>query len=782
MSEKIETIISGDSKQLVRAIQEATKAAATMSNKLIDIGEKANGMSANVASAANEVEEISDALKEAGISATDAANKLETFGQVIAKSSNLTQLCGNLAKELALQFGATGGQAAIIAKGVESYITILSHFVKQGIEKNKEYGDSLIKNAEGLEKVSDENEKVRAATNGYFKELSNLAGAEELSNQQKLRQIQLLSLLRKGYADLAEEIAEGNLQNVDEVMAKKLDRDRDKRIKELNALYNEYDVAIEQQHALIDEIEESFITRLSMRGSGPSEQKAAGNKIASLREKQGEIQKELHDLRRATPGEDYLAQKKAERQDEIQAGIDKLKEDDQDKTLSTFEKQRKDLWRKLKPLFNNNELTDDQFKELVALKAKAEQRIKEAEILEMQKKEAEEQAKMEAEAAKERAAAEQYAKQRMAVEKKINDLLDEQKKRRLSQYDQQRFDVEKKYLALMDEAETSDELSGLNTWREGELQRIADEEANAAQKAAEEAAQNALKEKQKALEQAEKEAIASAERVANAEKRLTDAKLNYEKQQQEKQFREARERQNRQIQSLQGKIKSYDRQLASFGFSLGEGRMKRHTSASERNETRRNLRLDESISEKQAAQARGESVHFTNREWKRIREAEKIRNKKEQAEEKIEAIKAAQASQDAAKAAQEAAARQADAGKKMEDAAAELKKCKDEQANANKLQTEAAKAFQEAADSLNPKDGKAKQAATPEATTAAIGTVEGAATSVPRQVGKVAKSAVVQGNLPPAPVMTPTGNDIMKPLDTIIGLLQKLQSNVYIAR
>ena len=132
---------------------------------------------------------------------------------------------------------------------------------------------------------------------------------------------------------------------------------------------------------------------------------------------------------------------------------------------------------------------------------------------------------------------------------------------------------------------------------------------------------------------------------------------------------------------------------------------------------------------------------------------------------------------DAAKAAQEAAARQADAAKAVQDAATNLDNLKNEQAQAVQHQRDAADALKAVADSLNPQ----KSASAPEDAVPVVATAEGVAATATRTIGK-AKGAVIARSLPAAPPMASTGNDVMNPLDTIITLLQKLQSNVYIAR
>ena len=493
-------------------------------------------------------------------------------------------------------------------------------------------------------------------------------------------------------------------------------------------------------------------------------------KEEKLKEELRELQVKRRQHDKSTRGADYTKYIEAlqkdlqeEKQATAEATLKKLQEAQVERGMSRFDLARKRVNDSTQGLADN--LSEAGKKELKKYLTSEFQRIDDEEAEEKQAAELAEKARL--------------TKQVADAQAYLNQLTEQEKLKDLSPYERRRIELEKTVAELKQTLTTEQQLADIEAYRQSVLKRIADDEAAAAQKVAEEearAAQKAAEEKQKAVEQAEKEAKASAERVAAAEKRLTDATLQYQKLQEDKALREQRDKQNRQIQSLQNKIKGYDKQLASFGFSLSGRRMKRRTSASERNEIRRNLKLDESISEKQAAQARGENVHFTNREWRRIREAEKIRDKKEQAQDKIEAIKASQASQDAARAAQAAAERQEAAAKAVQDAATNLDNLKNEQAQAVQHQKDAADALKAVADSLNPQKSASAEDAVP-----VVATAEGVAATATRTVGK-AKGAVVARSLPAAPPMASTGNDVMTPLDTIITLLQKLQSNVYIAR
>lgn len=95
--------------------------------------------------------------------------------------------------------------------------------------------------------------------------------------------------------------------------------------------------------------------------------------------------------------------------------------------------------------------------------------------------------------------------------------------------------------------------------------------------------------------------------------------------------------------------------MAKFGFSLDKD-FKLKESPAERRERRRNVRLDERISEKLARREQGRPVHFTSREQKRLDEYRRLQKQDAGLEREEKAMRSSEMQYNASKSLQEAAA------------------------------------------------------------------------------------------------------------------------------
>ena len=95
----------------------------------------------------------------------------------------------------------------------------------------KEAGELAQRNAANIRETAEANEQLRQKSDGYLSRLSELSSAEQLSSANKAQARKLIADLAKSYGDLGIKLDEttGKLSGVDEAMAKKLQRDKDRR-------------------------------------------------------------------------------------------------------------------------------------------------------------------------------------------------------------------------------------------------------------------------------------------------------------------------------------------------------------------------------------------------------------------------------------------------------------------------------------------------------------------------------------------------------------------------
>ncbi len=176
---------------------------------------------------------------------------------------------------------------------------------------------------DNMKSVHEETEKVRQTNEKAFDSLRNLAGAEELSNVQKNQAIKLIQQLEKSYGKLGISIdsVTGKLKGTDSAIISGLKANKEKRIKELEALIkNQEQDAANQQDSMDDAgwsgwwllgLPQLFTWNKNTRLGGAQDALNAQEKRDKILTDMAANRKELARIRESTPEQDYIDELKA---------------------------------------------------------------------------------------------------------------------------------------------------------------------------------------------------------------------------------------------------------------------------------------------------------------------------------------------------------------------------------------------------------------------------------------------------------------------------------------
>ena len=263
----------------------------------------------------------------------------QAFGAV---RSEMTKTQGGAGKFLE-SFLAGGGAIGIIAAGVASLGKIAATVYNNWIGGMKEAGELAQRNAASIRETAEANEQLRQKSDGYLSRLSELSSAEQLSNSNKAEARKLIADLTKSYGDLGVKLDEttGKLSGVDEAMVKKLQRDKDRRIAEMETELKQLQADNAAQAQVRDNAGVKVWGRRGQTGGffkelsfgGESDMKEAGQKIEENVKRMMELRRQLREQRRADPAAEYRAKRQAENAD--------LAEENQERNRS-FEQRKSD--------------------------------------------------------------------------------------------------------------------------------------------------------------------------------------------------------------------------------------------------------------------------------------------------------------------------------------------------------------------------------------------------------------------------------------------------------
>lgn len=263
----------------------------------------------------------------------------QAFGAV---RSEMTKTQGGAGKFLE-SFLAGGGAIGLIVAGVASLGKIAVTAYRNWINGMKEAGELAQRNAANIREAAEANEQLRQKSDGYLLRLSELSSAEQLSNSNKAEARKLIADLTKSYGDLGVKLDEttGKLSGVDEAMVKKLQRDKDRRIAEMETELKQLQADNAAQAQVRDNAGVKVWGRRGQTGGffkelsfgGESDMKEAGQKIEENVKRMMELRRQLREQRRADPAAEYRAKRQAENAD--------LAEENQERNRS-FEQRKSD--------------------------------------------------------------------------------------------------------------------------------------------------------------------------------------------------------------------------------------------------------------------------------------------------------------------------------------------------------------------------------------------------------------------------------------------------------
>ena len=220
-----------------------------------DLG-KTISLNSNV-SGLDQVQELGMAINKLPEKKTIAVPPVSQWAKLkdefVGLRSNVNDLGGGM-KNLTGKLMASGGALMIIYQGFKSLIKIGQHFYNSWIDGMKEAAAMSEQNASSIREAAQANGELRRKGDEYLKQLEQLAGQEDLSNANKTQAAKAIGELTKAYGDLGIKLDEttGKLTGVDSAMIKKAEKDKSRKIRELEAELRELENSNQQQAELRD--------------------------------------------------------------------------------------------------------------------------------------------------------------------------------------------------------------------------------------------------------------------------------------------------------------------------------------------------------------------------------------------------------------------------------------------------------------------------------------------------------------------------------------------------
>ena len=346
------TLDASDYRKELEAVVAESRAAA---GSLTDLPDRQITVTADTAQVETAVAELTESPPEITVSVAADPAPLDTVQEALADTDTSAQKTGgilaklipvSLREQAAQAFGAIreemnktqggagnflgkflagGGAIGIIAAGIASLGKIAVTAYRNWINGMKEAGELAQRNATNIREAAEANEQLRQKSDGYLSRLSELSSAEQLSNANKAEARKLIADLAKSYGDLGIKLDEttGKLSGVDEAMVKKLQRDKDRRIAEMEAELKQLQADNNAQADVRDNAgfkvwgrrgqKDGFLAELTL--GGEADAKEAGQKIAENAKRINELRRQIHEQRRTDPGTEYRAKRQAENED-----------------------------------------------------------------------------------------------------------------------------------------------------------------------------------------------------------------------------------------------------------------------------------------------------------------------------------------------------------------------------------------------------------------------------------------------------------------------------------
>ncbi len=227
--------------------------------------------------------------------------------------AGVNDLSGGM-QNVASDFMKKGGGVFILFEGIKSLIKIGQHFYGEWINGMKEAAAMSEQNASSIREAAQANEELRQKGDSYLAQLEQIASQENLSNANKADAKKAIGELTKAYGDLGIKLDEttGKLTGVDSAMIKKAEKDKSRRIKELDAELKELQAANQQQAELRDKAGIPVWFGGKVRIGGKETSEAAAKQIAENNKRIAEIMRQRKLLTASDPAGELRAKKQAE--------------------------------------------------------------------------------------------------------------------------------------------------------------------------------------------------------------------------------------------------------------------------------------------------------------------------------------------------------------------------------------------------------------------------------------------------------------------------------------
>lgn len=350
----------------------------TITKITLDASEYRKELEAVVAETRSASDSLTEIAPEINVPVSVDAAPLEQIPEALAKTDTAAQKTGgilaklipsSLREQAAQAFGAIreemnktqggagnflgkflagGGAIGIIVAGIASLGRIAMTVYNNWIGGMKEAGEMAQRNAASIRETAEANEQLRQKADGYLSRLSELSSAERLSNSNKAEARKLIADLAKSYGDLGIKLDEtaGKLTGVDEAMVKKLQRDKDRRIAEMEAELKQLQADNNVQADIRDNAGFSGWWLLGIpqllrwdrytRIGGEAQATEAGQKIEENNKRAMELRRQIHEQRRSDPGAEYRAKRKAENEDLAERNQERNRSFEQRKSDDAF--------------------------------------------------------------------------------------------------------------------------------------------------------------------------------------------------------------------------------------------------------------------------------------------------------------------------------------------------------------------------------------------------------------------------------------------------------------
>ena len=222
----------------------------------------------------------------------------------------------------------SGGVVGILAAGFASLGKIINWAYNLWIDGMQEVADMSQRNAASVRENSEALDKIRQNADGYLNSLKELANQESLSNAQKVEAAKLIKDLNRHYGDLEVRLDKvtGKLLGVDAAMIKKAERDKARRIQEVETELNQ----LNSENDMLSRVRDNAGMPVSFSGDirigGREKVEQAGNRIDENYKRIRELMQKLFELKNLDPKKELRDKNLAEARD-LNAVLQKQKEE-----------------------------------------------------------------------------------------------------------------------------------------------------------------------------------------------------------------------------------------------------------------------------------------------------------------------------------------------------------------------------------------------------------------------------------------------------------------------